>query len=295
MVKNNKTERRKIKIIAENGITLVALVITIVILIILATVTINFAFGEDGLIAKAQQAKELTEQATRKEEEELNSLMGKLNEIISGEGIDDSEESTKPSGSIEFEDYVWAGDGTASIVIQSTASDYTLQYQIVGDESEKPESNKWNSIASGTSITGLKHGDTVYGRLWDGKNESNYTYKEIEDNDEPTYSITEPESSENLTSLTVDEGETITLKVNMYDDESGIDLTECKWMITGIDNEYNSFTSDSKEITCVMENVGTYILEILIQDKAGNSTMARVSITVSSGPLVPPTPEPPTP
>ena len=77
---------RKIKRTAEKGITLVALVITIVILIILATVTINFAFGEDGLIAKAQQAKELTEQATKKEQEELNSVMEKFNEIMSGEG-----------------------------------------------------------------------------------------------------------------------------------------------------------------------------------------------------------------
>ena len=77
---------RKIKITAENGITLVALVITIVILIILATITINFAFGEEGLIARAEQAKNLTEQATRNEQDSLNSLMEKFNEIISGNG-----------------------------------------------------------------------------------------------------------------------------------------------------------------------------------------------------------------
>ena len=43
----------------QNGITLVALVITIVILIILATVAITFAFGDNGLIGRAEQAKEL--------------------------------------------------------------------------------------------------------------------------------------------------------------------------------------------------------------------------------------------
>lgn len=59
--KNFKKFRR------EKGITLVALVITIVILIILSTVTINFAFGEGGIIKKAQQAKELTENAIYKE------------------------------------------------------------------------------------------------------------------------------------------------------------------------------------------------------------------------------------
>ena len=76
---------RKIKITAENGITLVALVITIVILIILATITINAAFGEEGLIARAEQAKNLTEQATRNEQESLNSLMDEFDDIINGE------------------------------------------------------------------------------------------------------------------------------------------------------------------------------------------------------------------
>ena len=60
-------KRKQKQIIAEQGITLVALVVTIVILIILATITINFAFGEGGLIQKAQEAKNLTEEATKKE------------------------------------------------------------------------------------------------------------------------------------------------------------------------------------------------------------------------------------
>ena len=64
---------------------MVALVITIVILIILATVTINFAFGEDGIIARAQQAKELTEQATLEEQESLNSLMEQYANIMADE------------------------------------------------------------------------------------------------------------------------------------------------------------------------------------------------------------------
>ena len=41
------------------GITLLALVITIILIIILAVVAINFAFGENGLITKAQQGKQL--------------------------------------------------------------------------------------------------------------------------------------------------------------------------------------------------------------------------------------------
>ena len=89
-------EVRQIKRTTEKGITLVALVITIVILIILATVTINIAFGEDGIIARAQQAKEITEQATRNEQESLNSLMEQFNEIMSGEGGETPEEPEEP-------------------------------------------------------------------------------------------------------------------------------------------------------------------------------------------------------
>ena len=73
MKRREKNLLKKFKM--EKGITLVALVITIVILIILATVTINLAFGENGLIKRAQQTKNLTEQAIQNEQKGLNSLM----------------------------------------------------------------------------------------------------------------------------------------------------------------------------------------------------------------------------
>ena len=41
----------------NSGITLIALVVTIVVLIILATVSINAVLGQNGIIAKAQEAK----------------------------------------------------------------------------------------------------------------------------------------------------------------------------------------------------------------------------------------------
>ena len=66
----------------QRGITLVALVITIVILIILATVSINAVFGENGLIRKAEQAKEIQEEATKNEEEGINTLLGEFGEVM---------------------------------------------------------------------------------------------------------------------------------------------------------------------------------------------------------------------
>ena len=75
-------KENKIKVTQEKGITLIALVITIVILIILATVTLNVVLGEGGLIDRAQQAKDLTEQAALEEQQGLNSLMSEFTNIM---------------------------------------------------------------------------------------------------------------------------------------------------------------------------------------------------------------------
>lgn len=48
----------------EKGITLIALVVTIVVLLILAGVSINLVIGNNGIISKAKEAKIATEQST---------------------------------------------------------------------------------------------------------------------------------------------------------------------------------------------------------------------------------------
>ena len=84
---NKKTSKKNLQRTSrmhskERGITLIALVITIVILIILATVSLNVVLGEGGLIQRAQQSKELTEQAALEEQQELNSLMSEMTNIM---------------------------------------------------------------------------------------------------------------------------------------------------------------------------------------------------------------------
>ena len=58
----------------ENGITIIALVITIIVLIILATITINAVFGDNGLIKQAEYAKDLSSNSTESEYGEMNRL-----------------------------------------------------------------------------------------------------------------------------------------------------------------------------------------------------------------------------
>lgn len=68
----------------SKGITLIALVVTIVILLILAGVTITFVLGEDGIINMAKKAADETKNAAENEQKSFNELMGELENIIDG-------------------------------------------------------------------------------------------------------------------------------------------------------------------------------------------------------------------
>ena len=107
----------QINVKQEKGITLIALVITIIILIILATVTLNVVLGEGGLIDRAQQAKDLTEQAAKEEQEGLNSLMSEYTNIMSEDNINQimTVIEAKNSGQI-FEKITPLKDDTSDIL-----------------------------------------------------------------------------------------------------------------------------------------------------------------------------------
>ena len=77
------------KIKKEYGITLVALVITIIILLILAGVAIN-ALTQTGLFENAKQAKNITENAQKDENKKLGEYSSKINEYISGTSRDEA-------------------------------------------------------------------------------------------------------------------------------------------------------------------------------------------------------------
>ena len=72
------------KIKNNNGITLVALVVTIIILLILATISIQ-SLTNTGLFKKAQEAKEKTQNAEENQAKTLNEFEDELNKYISGD------------------------------------------------------------------------------------------------------------------------------------------------------------------------------------------------------------------
>ena len=80
----------KIKTINSKGITLIALVITIIVLLILAGISIAMLTGENGILTQAQNAKNRTEEATANEIADLEELNKYINNQTKEE--DDDEE-----------------------------------------------------------------------------------------------------------------------------------------------------------------------------------------------------------
>ena len=82
---------------SNGGITLIALVITIIVLLILAGVSISMLTGDNGIITQAQKAKEKTEEAKIREEQQLESLLNKItSEVPSEEGYNASKNVNSP-------------------------------------------------------------------------------------------------------------------------------------------------------------------------------------------------------
>ena len=68
----------------KKGITLVALVVTIVVLLILAGVSINLVLGDNGIIAKAKEAQRKSAEASQNDLIGMNELAQQLEEQING-------------------------------------------------------------------------------------------------------------------------------------------------------------------------------------------------------------------
>ena len=107
----NQRKRRR-----EKGITLVALVITIILMLILAGIAISVLTGEEGLIGKAQNAADEYVASARNETDAINELIERTDDIKGddtnkdrpGEVIDVTKEIDTSYGTIEV---IWLDTG----------------------------------------------------------------------------------------------------------------------------------------------------------------------------------------
>ena len=104
------------------GITLVALVVTIVVLLILAGVSINTVLGEDGIIKKAKEAAEATKRASA--EEEMNRLVLEYQLASNDETLESFLQEKVTEGRIDG--VTDNGDGTITITKKVEGKDYTI-------------------------------------------------------------------------------------------------------------------------------------------------------------------------
>lgn len=89
----------------KNGITLVALVVTIVVLLILAGVSINLVLGNNGIITKAKEAREKSAQASQNDLIAMNELAKALEGSLSGNNGGSSSGEDKPAAKTLVEAY----------------------------------------------------------------------------------------------------------------------------------------------------------------------------------------------
>ena len=89
---NLKTNNKR----TQKGITLIALVVTIVVLLILAGVSLNAIFSENGIINRAKDAQNKMDQATQNDLESINELNNWIDGKINGNTGEENESVTNP-------------------------------------------------------------------------------------------------------------------------------------------------------------------------------------------------------
>ena len=118
--------------LSEKGITLIALVVTIVVLLILAGVGINLVIGDNGIITKAKQAASATEEASAKNDMELFLTGLRMDKELDA-GFRLADYLSSNIGNEGIEDFLNNGDGTAQVAYKGNKysvnlEDYTFEY-----------------------------------------------------------------------------------------------------------------------------------------------------------------------
>ena len=264
----------------EFGITLIALVITIIVLLILAGVSIAMLTGNNGILTQANNAKikqshaavvegislayndwkiEVnTSNITKVATTELTSIPAKIMNVeegtisdfwsfllekgyIDGSGKIDTEELTGTKQAL--------GNGNNLEDVYMLVKDednYTLYYH---DESGKKE-NLWSVEDGNTGSTGTT------------------------DTNNPN------KATATIISTILGSNNSIVERINQTDSSGEIDFSKCKWVYNTESGEIgtdeskytNTFTKQDEEITLTPSGTGVHYLHILTVDEAGNKT-----------------------
>ena len=153
----------------KKGITLLALVVTIIVLLILAGVAISFTLGDDGILKRAEDAKAKTEIASIKEEIQIE-ILGKQMESNGNISDDSLRGILEKHGTLSEEENLMdktltTTKGNHEIKISDIFNGTTVE--------DEPEEPTFTTVANAPDISGFNKSNTYY-VSWDLTN-SPYT------------------------------------------------------------------------------------------------------------------------
>ena len=275
-----------------------ALVITIIIIIILSTVAINMAFGENGLITQAQKAKDMGANSTTAEQEEMNSLLEEYSNIMSeGNEIEEpnppENDETPPVVTVTSEKTT-----SNSIKVNVTAIDnesgmtdsptytYSIKQSSQDDNSYTTPSDASNITTSTYTFTGLTQGTSydvkvevngdkagnigigyltnqVTGEIPDGIEQGAITFGNV---------IWSRGVTSNITYNSV------TVTVTASDEQSGLATSGTyKYYLNSESTPRGTNTTGSYTFTGLSAETG-YTIKVVVADKANNETTETTTV-----------------
>lgn len=188
----------------ESGITLLALVVTIIVMLILAGVALRLGIGDNGIIGLTGNTVDEYTNASEQEQEGLNRFTDEFNQILN-EGRPGGEDNTDENITIDTRPTIsivgW-NQGVGGIVEISPLAGCTIQYKI-------GRTGQWTEYIGQVNVD---NGDTIFARYKNEEGVSASSSKIVEDTTGPNV---------NITSLTVDGGE-ISIMVTAQDNEMGM-------------------------------------------------------------------------
>ena len=238
----------------EKGITLVALVITIVIIVILSSVTITATFGDNGIIKKAELARDLASNSTIKENEDMNSLMDEYANIMSegSEVPEPPKDTTSPIVSI--------------VVGEITETSIAITVNAEDKESGMVENPKYTYY-----IKKSTEEDSAYQEKATDVTEKNYTFTSL--TQETNYSIKVVVKSDKAGN--VGQGTTQASTTKPREPTVEEKLKEGDYV------NYVDGKGQTRKCVVLYDNTSGYGIQVITMDTVENVTLGSINFTTS--------------
>ena len=200
-MEKNQFKKKKMKIDKSDGITLIALVVTIIVLLILAGISISMLAGDNGLLNKAAEAKEMTDKSQIVEQARLDIL----GEIAGKKGENPTETKIKeilgtyftsntiPEDLSDLTQKMTTKNGGYTVELSEVLNGVTIKQEVkethIAKSTEKTESyvGYYADIDNDGDVDGIIYADMVVGNTksgrWNNDSEgwSDYNVTKIED------------------------------------------------------------------------------------------------------------------